>query len=82
MNVPERDHQFNEVNAVLDVARPALELHGGGIQLADVTNDGIVKVILKGHCVGCAISTVTMKLGIERLLKERLPHIVHAVEEV
>ncbi len=73
---------FDQVNAVLDEARPALESHNGGIQLIEVTDDGVVRVTLRGACVGCSLSSITMRMGVERLLKSSLPNIVSALEEV
>jgi len=74
--------RFDQVEQALDQARPFLAMHGGGIQLIDVTDEGVVKVALRGHCVGCSLSTMTMKLGIERLLCDNLPDIVSSVQEV
>lgn len=71
-----------QVEIVLNEARPYLEMHGGGIQLIEVTDDGVVRVSLRGHCVGCALSTVTLRLGVEQLLKQRLPEFVTGLEEV
>ena len=65
------------VEAVLEEIRPALQADGGDVELVGVT-EGLVKVRLKGACSGCPMSTMTLKQGIERLLKERLPE----VEEV
>lgn len=65
-----------DVEKTLNEARPALMLHGGNIELIDVDEaSGIVKVKLQGSCVGCPMSTFTMKLGIEKLLRERFPEI-------
>ncbi len=81
-NVLNKDMLLKQVDEVLDIARPALDMHGGGIRLIDVSNEGVVSVSLQGHCVGCSLSTMTMRLGIERLLKEKLPEIVSTVIEV
>lgn len=81
--MPEKVVTKNEqVEVVLNEARPYLEMHGGGIQLIEVTESGIVRVSLRGHCVGCALSTVTLRLGVEQLLKQRLPEFVTGLEEV
>lgn len=82
--MPDKTSQtiFDQVNEVLDVARPALESHNGGIQLIEVTDEGVVKVALRGSCVGCSLSSITMKMGVERLLKSSLPNVVTALEEV
>ena len=61
-----------EINAVLDeYIKPAVESDGGSIIL-DSFNNGIVTVILKGACNGCPSSTITLKDGIETLLKQKL----------
>lgn len=62
-----------KVEAVLNKIRPALQADGGDIELVDVTKEGVVKVRLVGACVGCPMSTMTLSLGIERTLKERVP---------
>ena len=62
------------VEAVLEEIRPALQADGGDVELVGVT-EGVVKVRLKGACSGCPMSTMTLKQGIERLLKERLPEV-------
>lgn len=66
------------VNAVLDEIRPALKADGGDVELVGV-KDGIVSVRLTGACGGCPMSTMTLKMGIERLLKQKLPEIKQVV---
>ena len=68
------------VEKVIDKIRPALQADGGNIELIDVVN-GIVKVRLKGACAGCAGAQMTLKMGVEKLLKEEIPEVV-AVESV
>ncbi len=63
-----------KVEAVLDTIRPDLQSHGGDIELIDVT-DGIVKVRLQGACQGCMGAQMTLKMGVERVLREALPEI-------
>ncbi len=62
-----------KVETVLNQIRPALQADGGDIELVDITKEGVVKVRLVGACVGCPMSTMTLALGIERTLKERVP---------
>jgi len=64
-----------KVQAVIDEIRPQLEADGGDIQLLDVTNEGIVKVQLQGACRGCPGAAMTLKMGVERLLKQRVPEV-------
>ena len=66
------------VEAVLEEIRPALQADGGDVELVDVI-EGVVKVRLKGACSGCPMSTMTLKQGIERLLKERLPEVKEVI---
>jgi len=70
-----------DVQAALDTVRPQLQADGGDCELVDVTEDGTVKVRLTGACGGCPMSQMTLKMGIERVLKERVPS-VKAVEAV
>jgi Fe-S cluster biogenesis protein NfuA len=64
-----------KVEAILDEIRPSLQADGGDVELVDVTEDGIVKVRLKGACAGCPMSTLTLKNGIERVLKNEIPEV-------
>lgn len=66
------------VKTVLDQIRPALQADGGDVELVDVKN-GIVSVRLTGACSGCPMSTMTLKMGIERLLKQKLPEVKEVV---
>ncbi len=61
----------DKVQAVLDNIRPSLRADGGDVELIDV-KDGVVSVRLKGACAGCPMSTMTLKNGIERLLKQEI----------
>ncbi|MEW5825335.1 MAG: NifU family protein [Candidatus Bipolaricaulota bacterium] len=72
---------YNEVREALDVVRPTLRADGGDVELVEVTADGTVRVRLQGACSGCPMSTMTLKNGIERILKERVPG-VREVEAV
>ncbi len=70
-----------EVQAALDIVRPQLQADGGDAEIVDITTDGIVKLRLKGACGGCPMSQMTLKMGIERILKEKVPA-VKGVEAV
>jgi len=72
-----------EIQAALDIVRPQLQADGGDAEIVDVTEDGIVKLRLKGACGGCPMSQMTLKMGIERILKEKVPYVksVEAVNE-
>ncbi len=67
-----------QVEKVLNEIRPQLQADGGDVQLVDVT-DGTVKVKLTGSCAGCPMSTMTLKMGIERLLKEKVKDVKQVV---
>jgi Fe-S cluster biogenesis protein NfuA len=61
---------------LIELIRPAVQSDGGDLMLVSVdTNDGIVEVMLQGACSSCAVSSSTLKAGIERILKDRLPWI-------
>jgi Fe-S cluster biogenesis protein NfuA len=67
-----------KVEEVLNKIRPALKADGGNVELVDV-KDGIVSVKLTGHCAGCPMSTITLKNGIERILKEQIADVKQVV---
>lgn len=62
------------VQKALDKIRPSLRADGGDIELIDVV-DGVVKVRLTGACGGCPMSQMTLKMGVERILKQQIPGI-------
>ncbi len=68
----------DRVEEVLNQIRPALIRDGGNVELVDV-NDGVVNVRLTGACGGCAMATMTLKMGIERTLKQEIPEIKEVV---
>jgi Fe-S cluster biogenesis protein NfuA len=63
-----------KVEKALDKIRPALMADGGNVELVDV-KDGVVKVKLTGACGGCPMAQMTLKMGIERVLKQEIPEI-------
>jgi len=67
------------VQKVIDEIRPALQADGGDVSLVDVGEDGVVKVRLMGACGGCPMSQMTLKMGIERRLKEKVPEVTSVV---
>jgi len=68
----------DKVTEVLNQIRPLLMKDGGGVELIEVT-DGTVKVKLTGACAGCPMSTMTLKMGIEKILKQEVPEIKEVV---
>ena len=71
-----------KVEKAIAKIRPHLQMDGGDIELVEVTADGIVKVRLTGACGSCPMAKITMKHGVERVLKEEVPEIkeVQSVE--
>jgi len=65
-----------EVQQALDSIRPTLQADGGDVELVEVTEDGIVRVKLQGACGSCPMSAMTLKNGIERVIKEKVPGVV------
>lgn len=68
----------DKVEAALGKIRPVLQADGGDVELVDV-NDGVVSVKLTGACDGCPMATMTLKTGIERVLKGEIPEIKEVV---
>jgi len=67
-----------QVEKIIAKIRPALQADGGNIELVDVV-DGVVSVRLQGACAGCAGAQMTLKMGVERALKEEMPEIKSVV---
>jgi Fe-S cluster biogenesis protein NfuA len=70
-----------KVQEALNKVRPSLQADGGDVELVDVDEGGVVKVRLTGACSGCPMSQMTLKMGIERILKDTVPE-VSRVESV
>ena len=64
-----------QVQEALDKIRPALQRDGGDVELVEVSDDGIVQVRLQGACGGCPMSQMTLKMGIEKVVKQSVPQI-------
>ncbi|MBM3245040.1 MAG: NifU family protein [Candidatus Omnitrophica bacterium] len=67
------------VEKALEQVRPMLAADGGNVELVDVTDDGIVKLKLTGSCGCCPMSQMTLKMGIEKILKQAVPEIKEVV---
>jgi len=75
-----RGSGFEEkVKVVIESIRPALQGHGGDVELVGTDDDNTVKVRLQGACQGCPGATMTMKMGIERILKEKVPEVKEVI---
>lgn len=68
-----------KVEAALNKIRPALQADGGGVELVEVTGDGVVKVRLTGACGGCPMSQMTLKMGVEKTIKKDVPEVKEVV---
>jgi Fe-S cluster biogenesis protein NfuA len=67
------------VEEALKEIRPQLQAEGGNVELVEVTEDGVVKVKLTGTCSVCPMSQMTLKMGIEKILKEKVPQVKEVV---
>jgi Fe-S cluster biogenesis protein NfuA len=68
-----------KVEAALGKIRLSLKADGGDVELVEVTPDGVVKVRLTGACRGCPMSEMTLKMGIERALREEVPEVTEVL---
>ncbi len=68
-----------KVEEALKQVRPMLQRDGGDIELVSVDEGGVVKVRLKGACGSCPMSTMTLKMGVEKYLKEHIPEVKEVV---
>jgi Fe-S cluster biogenesis protein NfuA len=69
----------DRVEKALEKVRPMLQADGGNVELVEVTADGVVKLKLKGACGCCPMSQMTLKMGIEKILKQEVPEIKEVV---
>lgn len=68
-----------EIADVIESIRPMLQNDGGDIELVSVEEDKTVQVRLKGACKGCPGAAMTLKMGVERMLKQRVPEVKEVV---
>jgi len=64
------------VHSVLDRIRPQIQMDGGDVELVGIDDNNVVTVRLTGACVGCPMSQITLKNGIERIIKHEIPEVV------
>jgi Fe-S cluster biogenesis protein NfuA len=76
---PAADSVRDRVQGVINLIRPAVQADGGDIELVDVTDEGVVQIRFHGACHGCPSSTMTLQMGIERNLREKIPEITAVV---
>jgi len=68
-----------KVEKALDKIRPMLMADGGNVELVDVTSDGVVKLKLVGTCGCCPMSQMTLKNGVERIIKAEVPEVKEVI---
>ena len=68
-----------KVEAALNKVRPMLQADGGDVELIEVTPEGVVKVKLTGACSGCPMGQMTLKMGIEKAVKEEVPEVKEVI---
>ena len=83
-HLSDADSLEDAIQQVLDGYRPTLYIDGGDVELQHVDDDGVAHIKMLGACIDCPISLLTMKLGIQRLLKENFPQItgVNAITDI
>ena len=74
------ERTFEEkVRETIDAIRPSLQAHGGDVEVVEIQEDNTVNLRLQGACQGCPGATMTMKMGIERILRDRVPELKEVV---
>ncbi len=68
-----------KVEAALEKIRPMLMVDGGNVELVDVSADGVVKLKLTGSCGCCPMSQMTLKMGVERIIKQEVPDVKEVI---
>ena len=68
-----------KVVQIVEIMRESLQADGGDISLVDISEDGVVTVELHGGCASCALSSYDLSMGVERVLKERVPGVTKVV---
>jgi len=68
-----------KVEKALEKIRPMLMADGGNVELVDVTPDGVVKLKLTGTCGCCPMSQMTLKMGVEKIIKQEVPEVKEVI---
>ena len=76
---PPSSNLRDRVQGVINLIRPAVQADGGDIELVNIVEDGVVHIRFHGACHGCPSSTMTLQMGIERNLRERVPEVTRVV---
>ena len=75
---PESPIDIDKLNQTIDYIRPAVQADGGDLKLAKIEN-GVVNIEMLGACQGCPLSIATLKSGIERIIKEKVPGVLEVI---
>lgn len=67
------------VESVINMIRPAVQADGGDIELVDVSLEGVVQIRFHGACIGCPSASMTLQMGIERSLREKVPEVTDVI---
>jgi Fe-S cluster biogenesis protein NfuA len=76
---PDNQSVTDQVAAVIETIRPAIQGDGGDLELIGVDDQGVVQVRFHGACVGCPSASMTLTMGVERMLKEKVPQVTKVV---
>lgn len=68
-----------KIEEVLDKIRPSIQADGGDVELVSIRDDNVVEVRLTGACKGCPMSTLTLKAGIERVIKQEIDEVKEVI---
>jgi Fe-S cluster biogenesis protein NfuA len=68
-----------KVQEVINLIRPAVQADGGDIELVDVSDAGVVQIRFHGACHGCPSSKMTLQMGIDRNLRDRIPEVTSVI---
>jgi len=68
-----------QVETILDKIRPSIQADGGDVELINIREDNVIEVRLKGACSSCPMATITLKAGVERVIKEHIPEVKEVV---
>ena len=68
-----------KIRAAIDEVRPFLQADGGDVELVSISEDGKVSVRLTGACGGCPMAQMTLKNGVERIIRERVPEVTEVI---
>jgi Fe-S cluster biogenesis protein NfuA len=71
----EKNDLLERIDLALDSVRPHLQLDGGNVEVVDLTEDMVVKIKWLGNCLGCQMSAMTLRAGIEETLKNKIPEV-------